>query len=97
MIEKLLYPAHEVSEIPKPVREYLTKNQRPDSKSAEDVVQTWFNGLMKVSSSAWKSKAFVPIYVRTILEVKKQKSISGLSDEDVGLCENIITKKPYLG
>ncbi|PKC01153.1 hypothetical protein RhiirA5_427162 [Rhizophagus irregularis] len=60
MIEKLLYPAHKVSEIPKPVREYLTKNQRPDSKSAEDVVQTWFNGLMKVSSSAWKSKGFCP-------------------------------------
>ncbi|PKK65623.1 hypothetical protein RhiirC2_785881 [Rhizophagus irregularis] len=57
-----------LSEIPKPVREYLTKNQRPDSKSAEDVVQTWFNGLMKVSSSAWKSVTAVDTHKMLILE-----------------------------
>ncbi|CAB4408825.1 unnamed protein product [Rhizophagus irregularis] len=78
MIENLLYPAHKVSEIPKPVREYLTKNQRPDSKSAEDVVQTWFIGLRKVSSSAWKSVTAVDTYMPDISVLNNDDAVEGL-------------------
>ncbi|CAG8808586.1 34176_t:CDS:1, partial [Racocetra persica] len=99
--------------LPKSVRDFLEKKPSPHNRSTEEEMQSWFNGLMEVSNSAWKGvaaadthkspylggympdisvfsaadvaeNAFISKYAYTILEVKKQKCLSGLADEDRG-------------
>ncbi|CAG8506292.1 7594_t:CDS:2, partial [Gigaspora rosea] len=44
-------------------------------------VQTWFNDLMKVANKLWGS---VTARVLTVLELKRPKNASGLTDEAKG-------------
>ncbi|CAG8466267.1 10894_t:CDS:2 [Funneliformis caledonium] len=112
-IEYFLRPANKLLKIPESVRNYLDSKPKPVSKSAEGEVQSWFNGLMEVSSLTWEGvsavdthkngyleglmpdisvfenndveeRAFVSKYAHTVLEIKKQKQLSGLADEDKG-------------
>ncbi|CAG8758897.1 3744_t:CDS:2, partial [Gigaspora margarita] len=97
-------------ELPKLIRDYLTKNKMPN-KGPEGDVQKWFNGLMKEMSSLWTMVTaadthnscylsgykpdisvvgseeaelcvFDPSKVYTLLELKRIKTGSGLTDED---------------
>ncbi|CAG8665418.1 11143_t:CDS:2 [Funneliformis mosseae] len=96
-VEYFLRPTNKLLKISESVRSYLDTKPKPVSKSAEGELQTWFNGLMEngdleglmpdisdFENNDVEERAFVSKYAHTVFEIKKQKQVSGLADEDKG-------------